>query len=223
LRTVVIVPEMSSRAYKVSKLFSKLVFPYLLEYGCTDVVDFGAGRYLLVTKRLVRLFKTVCVVETQNQINEILSRHERFIKEHGIQLMDFSEPSDKKYDAIICTNVLNVIPDPQERKVIIRKMESMLVKDGLLVIKVPGKCLTNVRRSNHWFRHGDGYAFPFKRKDHIIYATFRAGFTAEKLVKICAELLDFDRIFINNSKDVIISFRKKNGSYRATTLFMEKG
>ncbi|KKL79946.1 hypothetical protein LCGC14_2009700, partial [marine sediment metagenome] len=110
--------------------------------------------------------------------------------------------------AVILANTLQIIPVEDERKTLLQKIVDKLNIGGLLYIKTAGKSLSGRSSLNKRNKYNDGYFFKFKNRQNKIYATFRTGFTLEKLLSYVPDVLSIEKKFIVNSKELSVMFKR---------------
>lgn len=209
-KPIVFILEKSSTKYKAPNHFHKEIIPYLKKNNINLIVDFAAGKYLVLTKILLKYFSKVFIVETKNQIEEILKKFNNLITIEKVEILT-SESflfNKNRYEAIILANVLHIIPFEEERKTLLLKIAEKLTIGGFLYIKTSGKSIPSINSSNKGNKYSDGYYFKFKTLENNIYATFRTGFTMEKLLSYIPEVLKVEKKFIVNSKELSIMFKR---------------
>ena len=209
-KPIIFILEKSSTNYRVPTHFQNEIIPYLKKRKIEEIVDFAAGRYLVLTKILIRHISNVSIVETKIQIKEILKNFRLFTEKENVEILSTERffSNNKRYKAIILANTLHIIPYEEERKTLLLKITEKLAIGGFLYIKTAGKCVPNINSSNRKNKYNDGYYFKFKTLENKIYATFRTGFTLEKLVSYIPEVLKIEKKFIVNSKELSIMFKR---------------
>lgn len=209
-KPIVFILEKSSTNYKIPAHFRNEIIPYLKKNNIDKIIDYAAGRYLVLTKILLKHFSKVVIIETKKQIEEILKNYDNLIKKENLDF--FSSESffsnKTRYKVIILANVLHIIPFEEERKTLLLKIVEKLTGGGFLYIKTAGKSIASIHSSNKKNRYADGYYFKFKTHDNKIYATFRTGFTLEKLLSYIPEVLNMEKKFIVNSKELSVMFKR---------------
>ncbi|WP_214771371.1 methyltransferase domain-containing protein [Exiguobacterium sp. s133] len=123
------------------------------EMGSTsykDVLDYGAGK-LRNAKHLNSKGFCVDVLDTPLQTSKW--RYEDFF-EVGFVYDDVNKIT-KTYDAILCSFVLNVIPDREDRVSILKNIKKLLKDTGIAVIETrSGKDIANSKTAQ---AYRDGY------------------------------------------------------------------
>jgi hypothetical protein len=89
----------------------------------SDVLDMGGGKYDLLTARFREMGIRNWVYDPFNRSPE----HNAFV----VEML-----TTKRADNAVCSNVLNVIKDPFDRKVMHRLLQSMTKEDGLVFFTV---------------------------------------------------------------------------------------
>ncbi len=202
--------EKSSVNYKIPKHFTLEVIPYFVKQNIDKVLDFGAGRYLILTKILVKHFSEVLVVETKKQREDIFKRHNDFIKNHKLKILEYEElkKSNQSYNLILLSNVLHIVPFVEKRIEMLNTIEEKLVLGGYLYIKCAGEKISHVLNVNHKRKFGDGYAFIFRQEKGMFFATFRTGFSLDYLNSFIPQKLMLHKKFKVNSKEISIVYKK---------------
>jgi 2-polyprenyl-3-methyl-5-hydroxy-6-metoxy-1,4-benzoquinol methylase len=118
-----------------------------LDYGC------GKFRYTIPLSRRLR---HVCAVDSRHQLereqqiaNRRMSLQEyarRYLKNVSVSEIDSAHWRRKKFDFVLCANVLSVIPHRADRISVLRNLRRVLKKNGTLFVS------TQYRNSyfNHW-------------------------------------------------------------------------
>lgn len=209
-KPIVFILEKSSRNYKAPVHFHKEVIPYFKNNNIKRIVDFAAGRYLILTRILIKHFNKVIVVETKNQIKHILNELSNIIEKRNIEICNSNDffSNKSQYNAIVLVNTLHIIPFEEERTTLLKKISEKLAFGGFLYIKTTGKSIPSIKSSDKINRYNDGYYFKYRSTKSKIYATFRTGFTLETLLSYIPETLRVEKKFIVNSKELSIMFQK---------------
>jgi len=210
INNIEFVIEKSSVNYKVPKHFKNEVIPYCLNCNIQKVVDFGAGKYLILTKILNKNFPEIFIVETENQIVEIKKKFDEFIRIENISLLGYEQfrKLNNSFDLIVCSNILHIIPIKEKRIEILNVISEKLKNGGFLYIKTAGNSISHISDSKKSKKYGDGYAFIFRKENQKNLATFRTGFSIEQLISMIPNEMKIQKEFIINSKEISIIFRK---------------
>lgn len=149
---------------------SKSVIDYIDTKENLNILDYGFGK-LRNSKYLKKLGHNVSVLDTPTQI-------EKNKKElHEFKVYSTESIPNEKFDIVLCTFVLNVIPDLQIRNEIVSNL--------ILLVKDTGKIIIEVRRdkgilkNKHMEKYKDGYIVG---KNKI--KTFQKPFTVNELEEI---------------------------------------
>lgn len=116
------------------------------------ILDYGAGKLRNSTYLFENGFKDITLIDSKEQIAKWDNLKYNFDKIYSIEEVEFINES---YDYILCSYVLNVIPDYKERANVLTNIEKLLDKNGLAVIEVRGEnSLNSVKYKEDYL---DGY------------------------------------------------------------------
>ncbi|MHA1285335.1 MAG: CheR family methyltransferase, partial [Promethearchaeota archaeon] len=154
----------------------------------------------------------IFVVETKNQLVEIRKKFEKFIEIENISLLSYGQfkKTNEKFDLIVCSNILHIIPLKEKRMEILNTICKKLKNGGFLYIKTAGESISHISSSKRVIKYGDGYAFIFKKKNNKNFATFRTGFSKKQLISIIPKELKIQKEFKINSKEISMIFKKNS-------------
>lgn len=117
-----------------------------------EILDYGAGRLRNALYLLEEGFNNITVIDTKEQIKNWYKHKEKFKEIYSIDEIEFL---NTKYDYILCSYVLNVIPSYEERVAVIKNINRLLNDNGIAVIEVRGdKALNGVKYKEPF---NDGY------------------------------------------------------------------
>ena len=158
------------------------------------ILDYGCGK-LRNTYYILDQGKKVSIIDTPLQLERIKDKIPK-----SVSILN----SQSEFDGIICSFVLNVIPDNKERIEVIKHIESLLKPNGIAYIEVRAGNFINAAKTA--IPHNDGYILG-KNK----YKTFQKPYTIKELNNL---LLENTNLEIINSKkytsSIIICCKKKN-------------
>ena len=115
--------------------------------GFGVVLDYGSGK--LRNSRY--LHNQGMVVDTLDTLEQISSYQDEFIR----NLYSTDDHVTEKYDYILCSFVLNVIPDAETRKMVVGHIKELLTDDGFAYVEVRSD--DKISQSKTAMAHNDGY------------------------------------------------------------------
>lgn len=143
-----------------------------------SVLDYGCGR-LRNTRYLSDICCNISVIDTKAQIE----KQEGLIRELGIDNTYTTETikeCKETFDYILCSYVLNVIPDIEVRKEVVDNISSLLKEEGRAYIEVRrGNFLNSVKYKEVY---KDGYIVGKDSKK-----TFQKSYTVEEFISFLKE------------------------------------
>jgi 2-polyprenyl-3-methyl-5-hydroxy-6-metoxy-1,4-benzoquinol methylase len=162
------------------KLFYQLAWAQLPKFKELDILDFGSG--FGITANHLAADNNVTAYEPDTDMPTMYSHNNKFIQTDVIP--------DKKFDVIICHNVLEYVPDRVE---IIRKFHDLIKPDGVISIikhnhigrimqKVIFEC--NIDEAMSLLNGGESYAANFGKINYYDTAEFSPLFNVEKRMGI---------------------------------------
>lgn len=117
-----------------------------------EILDYGAGRLRNSLYLLEKGFEKISLIDTKEQIKNWDKHKDKFKKIYSTEEIEFL---NTKYDYILCSYVLNVIPSYSERVSVIKNINRLLNDNGIAVIEVRGdKSLNGVKYKEPF---NDGY------------------------------------------------------------------
>lgn len=204
----------SENAALTTKQTNKVVIDYIsLLPENIIALDYGCGK-LRHSIPLYKRVKNLVVIDSQIQIDRV--QHidgikttireyiGKFLPTADVYPVNSGEWIIKKYDFILCSNVLSSIPNIDERLLVLKNIKK--------VIKPGGKALISVQYRNSYFKTYannpnasqflDGWLIK-----NINYYTFYGIITPDKLVEIClkSDLLIRNKRLIDGSVYLEIS------------------
>lgn len=164
-------PEATSHKHRPEKFFTDYVVPKLLEERLVSALDIGSGEFCRHSVYLARKGFEVEIVEVPKQVEKM---DKRVLEEHCIRV--HTEIPERKYDAVLLNYVLNVIPDPGERKAALKK--SVEAASKYLMVSVRGPAFIRFFCKDAE-RYNDGYILA---RDGM--KTFNTAWSKEEIVNI---------------------------------------
>ena len=162
------------------------------------VLDYGCGK-LRNSNFLLEQGYTVSIIDTKEQLDSLdkeqLSKFNKIYEHNSINLKD-------KYDVILCSFVLNVIEDEEDRIKVINNINELLTIDGVAYIEVRGEKSLNYTKFKKSYK--DGYIVG---KSNI--KTFQIPFNYKKLLHLFVKCCIIYNIKEINSENIIMECRKK--------------
>lgn len=146
----------------------------------SHILDYGAGK-LRNSKFLMKNGYKVSIVETKRQLEALKQDPDLSQLEHIYAVEDEIEQT---FEAILCSFVLNVIPDINERSYVLQRSYYLLKDSGKLFVEVRKR--RGILNSKYKYPYKDGYAIgkneiktfqkPFE-KDEFINYVYSHGFS----------------------------------------------
>ena len=159
-----------------------------------NILDYGCGK-LRNSFYLINRGKKITIIDTPLQLKNI----EKLITNEISILRD-----ECNFDAVLCSFVLNVIPDLYTRCFILKNIEKLLSIDGLAYIEV--RTNSFLSQSKTAIKYKDGYLLG-KNK----YKTFQKPFSKKELINFVNNTTKLTIINTFEYKDsIIIICKKKN-------------
>lgn len=116
-----------------------------------NILDYGAGR-LRNAKYLIKLGYKVSILDTETQL-ETIAKEDKLLFDNIYSTND-SLPKNH-FDIILCSYVLNVIPDYQDRVTALKNIEKALSYYGICILEVRGEKALNTTKTKEEYK--DGY------------------------------------------------------------------
>ena len=173
--TYVIIPEKTAIKNGVSNS-AKLIGHSSCQFKELSVLDYGCGKLRNAKFLLNEGFK-VSILDTKKQLHHI-SHEEQSLFEEVYQAESIS--FDKKYPAVLCSFVLNVIPSNDIRIEILNNIHEFLTEDGFAYIEVRGTGFLKGAKTKTPYL--DGYVLGSGENK-----TFQKGFTKDTLSELISE------------------------------------
>lgn len=181
-----IVNGVSKSALEVEKIYS----PGFI------VLDYGAGKlrnsnYLLSKEIIVHILDTPYQLERTSP--QKLAKYEK--------IYNTNDEIYSKYDIVLCSFVLNVIPEQQIRDNVVRKCNNIITKDGYFVLEV--RRSRGIMENKNLAPYNDGFIVG---KGEV--RTFQKPYN-DKEVEALLIANDFTVIKVWNENDSVIGIAKK--------------
>ena len=113
-------------------------------------MDYGAGR-LRNSKYLLSQGFDVSIIDTPLQLSSICVEDKALFT----NVFEVGAGIENKFDVILCSYVLNVIPDINERIKLVTTIEQLINEDGIVVIEVRGE--QSLKDVKYKLEYNDGY------------------------------------------------------------------
>lgn len=193
-----IIPEKTAITNGVSTSCKMIVDDFKLDKESISILDYGCGK-LRNTKYLIANGFITNIIDTEKQIQNQLDNISKLcIKKHyTIENINFNT----KYEVILSSFVLNVIPDINDRNILLYNIYNLLKNNGVAYIEVRNnnflKNLKNICEFNDGILTGNG-----------INKTFQKPYTLEELVEYLT-INNFEVIFTKKTSNSVIAKIKK--------------
>jgi hypothetical protein len=178
--SIKIIPEKTAISHGVAK--SAWLIAEEIPTG-SHVLDYGAGR-LRNTHFLLQKGYDVSILETRLQLENLA--HQDLSKLQDVYCVD--DNITRQFQVILCSFVLNVIPEPVVRSHILKRCHDLLNLSGKLFVEVRKK--REILNNKHKLEHGDGYVIgnreiktfqkPFEKEEFRDYISAH-GFMVERI------------------------------------------
>lgn len=178
--SIKIIPEKTAIANGVAK--SALLISKQNPVG-THVLDYGAGRlrntYFLLEKGFF-----VSILETQLQLKNLSVQDLSNVQ----QVFCIEDEIPVTFPVILCSFVLNVIPNPEDRSHVLKRSHELLEPSGKLYVEVRKR--RGIINNKHKMEYGDGFVVgnqevrtfqkPYEKEEFVEYVTAH-GFGVEHI------------------------------------------
>lgn len=186
-----IVPEKTAISNGTSNSCKMLANDFYLKKENIYILDYGCGR-LRNTKYLIEQGFNVSIIDTDKQIKNQLSNIETLNIKNYYTCSNIN--FKKKYDVILLSFVLNVIPEINDRNIILENSHKLLKDNGVIYIEVrDDNFLKNLKTAS---KFNDG-VLTGKGENK----TFQKPYTMSELLH-----------YLTDNKFIIISSQKKSNS-----------
>lgn len=165
-----------------------------------DILDYGCGK-LRNSKFLLNEGFNVSILDTTKQLTLLpIDNLNKFENIYQVEHLEFNNIN--RYSAILCSFVLNVIPNKEDRIIALNNIYELLEENGIAYIEVRGKGFLKNAKSKQSFN--DGYILGTGR-----VKTFQKGFNKDDLKGLIREsLLEIEKIIVNGDSIIAICKRR---------------
>lgn len=164
-----------------------------------EILDYGCGK-LRNSKFLLNEGFEVSILDTFKQLSS-LSEMDLVLFKNIYRLEDLNLNYIKRYKAILCSFVLNVIPNETDRLIALNNIYTILNNNGTLYLEVRGKRFLKNAKSK--IEYNDGYVLGAGK-----IKTFQKGFNKDDLYELINKTsFKIDKILVNG--DSLIAICKK--------------
>lgn len=166
----------------------------------TNVLDYGCGK-LRNSNFLSNEGFNVSILDTSKQISSLdINNLNKFKSVYELENIEVDNIN--KYNAILCSFVLNVIPNKEDRVIALNNIYNLLEENGIAYIEVRGKGFLKNAKSKMNFN--DGYILG---TGHI--KTFQKGFSKDDLITLISESsLIIDKVITNGDSIIAVCKRR---------------
>lgn len=172
----------------------KLLINELKDNKDVHILDYGCGK-LRNTKFIINNNIKISIVDTKYQIEK---NKDEILKLNIDSVFDTNTINfNKKYDAILLSFVLNVIPTFDERQSILSNIHKLTKDDGFIYIEVRDRSF--VKNLKHKEIYNDGLVIGNSKEK-----TFQKPFTSTELSELLTEN-HFEIIYIKKKSGSIIA------------------
>lgn len=193
---MIIKPEKTAIITGVSSS-AKIIYDKHVNQSSIEVLDYGCGK-LRNTKYLLENNFNVSVIDTAEQI----SKQKDVIKELSIDnVYTIENLPNKQFDIILCSFVLNVIPQLNTRNQVLTNIYNLISSDGIIYIEVRDNKFVKTLKNN--IKYNDGLLTGSGK-----IKTFQKPYTKDEL-KSYLEEFPFEVIEIKKESNSIIAILKK--------------
>lgn len=160
------------------------------------ILDYGAGKFRN-SKYLKEKGFDVHVLDTGFQIQKA---KEEDLKAYGAVFTAETYEGQSNYDSVLCSFVLNVIPEEDVRKEALNKIYESLKNEGTLFLEVRGK--NGIMSNKHKEPYRDGYVIG---KNEV--KTFQKPFHKEEVETLLKGQFNIEKI--QSLSDSVLAIAKK--------------
>lgn len=154
-----------------TKVFREKITPFLLENKVKSILDVGSGPYCLEALYLIGHGFSVDVEDLPAQVARM---NKELLLSQGIQKI-YEKIPRKKYDAVLCNFVFNVIPYMEERVSLLEEIYNVVKKDGFFISTARSNTAVERECNKGDNNHLDGYLMPRGDK-----CSFQKGYSREE-------------------------------------------
>ena len=164
-----------------------------------EILDYGAGKLRNALYLFKEGFNNISLLDTKEQIKNWDKHKDKFKNIYNNEKIDLI---NNKYDYILCSYVLNVIPSYEERAIVVKNISKLLKDNGVAIIEVRGeKSLVSVKYKKEF---NDGYICGNGK-----VRTFQKPYILEDLIEFIHRETNLIVYEHKKSSDNIILFCKK--------------
>lgn len=194
--SIIISPEKTAIVTGVSKSAKILA----KETFNKNILDYGCGK-LRNSNYLLNEGFNVSILDTKKQLLSLpVNSLSKFENVFNIEDINFNEID--KYSAILCSFVLNVIQNKEDRITVLNNISNILDNKAKAYIEVRGKGFLKNAKSKEPFN--DGYILGTGS-----VKTFQKGFNKDELKDLIREsLLEVEKIIVNGDSIIAICKRR---------------
>lgn len=157
----------------------------------SSVLDMGCGK-LRYTIPLAKQVRHVTAVDSEVQVNRVqiiaavkttlMDYAKKYLPNVVLSTVDDAKWRNRKYDYVLCANVLSAIPSHSERLAVLRRIRTVLKKRGqlLAVVQYRNTYFRDYRHNPKAIPHRDGWLV--KQGE---YASFYALISPDSLKRLC--------------------------------------
>jgi 2-polyprenyl-3-methyl-5-hydroxy-6-metoxy-1,4-benzoquinol methylase len=160
------------------------------------ILDYGSGKFRN-SKYLKEKGLHISVLDTDFQIQK--AKEDDLSEYEDVFVLETYEPQSN-YDSVLCSFVLNVIPEKEEREEALKKIYDSLKKDGKLFLEVRGK--SGILKNKFKEPYKDGYVVG---KNEI--KTFQKPFEKEEVTNLLKDKFEIEKI--QSLSDSVLAIAKK--------------
>ena len=193
-----IIPEKTAITNGTSTSCKMIVNDFKLDKELISVLDYGCGK-LRNTNYLIENGFSVNIIDTEKQIQNQLDNINRLCIKTYYTTKNIN--FDNKYEVILLSFVLNVIPDINDRDILLNNIHKLLNDNGIAYIEVRNKSF--LKNLKHIFEFNDGVLTGYGENK-----TFQKPYTLEELVEYLT-MHKFKVISTKNTSNSIIAKIKK--------------
>lgn len=180
MNPIKIIPEKTAIANGVAKSATLIAEQMPIH---SHILDYGAGR-LRNTHFLLEKGYQVSILETRLQLENLAQQD--LSKLQAVYCLEDDIP--EQFEVVLCSFVLNVVPNLQERSHILKRSHQLLQSSGKLYVEVRKK--RGIMNNKHKWKYNDGYVVgnqevktfqkPYEKEEFIEYVSAH-GFKVERI------------------------------------------
>lgn len=163
----------------------------------SPILDYGAGK-LRNARYLVEQGYCVSVLDIPAQI----SKWSEEDKGRFTEVYLSGQKIERTYKTILLTFVLNVIPSLEDRKSVLKEIDSLLDNEGTFIVEVRRE--KGILNSKNIENYEDGYVVG---KGKV--RTFQKPYTKEEFVNFISEVFEVKNVKMESDSIIIVAGRKE--------------